>query len=180
MDEPEAISEVRREIMLAEYKSLRDETFKRMDHRITLFVSSLTISGAIAAIAVERRSGALLLLTPIFATLFGLMVLFHTKIIADIARYVVEKIELPLNEAYPNSIGWHIKPAWKGSKFRGILITFHVPMMLTVAVPALVTVALSWQYGDPPEILVPLMITDLGLVAFYFWQYFRSVQPIWK
>ena len=172
------VSDERREIMLAEYKSLRDETMKRMDHRVTLFVSSLTISGAIAGIGIERRSGTLLLITPVFATLFGLMVLFHTKIIADIARYIVERIEGPLDTAYPDSMGWHLKPSWKGSKFRGILTTFHVPMMLTVTVPAVVTVVLAWQFGDPPAALIPLTLIDTALVGFYFRQYFRSIQPI--
>ena len=153
---------------------------KRMDHRITLFVSSLTISGAIAGIGIERRSGTLLLVTPILATLFGLMVLFHTKIIADIARYIVEKIEGPLAAAYPDSIGWHIKPSWKGSKFRGILTTFHVPMMLTVAVPAAVTITLAWQFPDPAGALIPLTVVDALLVGFYFRQYFHSIQPIAK
>lgn len=107
------ISDIRRELMLTEYKTMHDETLKRMDHRITLITSPLAVNGAILGIGVERQSATLLLITPTISALFGLLVLYHTKMIADIARYILNYIELPLATRYEGSLGWYTRPTWR-------------------------------------------------------------------
>lgn len=49
--------EVVREILLTEYKCLRDEVCKKMDHRVSLIVSSVTTSVVALGVGVERGSG---------------------------------------------------------------------------------------------------------------------------
>lgn len=170
--DPEPISDVRRELMLAEYKSLRDESMRRMDHRITLLVSSLTVSGAILGLGVERTSGALLLLAPVISVLFGLLVLYHTKVIADIARYLKVYVEAPLDEHYTGSLGWYTRPGWRHNRFRAFSV-FHLPMMLVVLVPAATGLALAWQYAGPAGVKISLAVLDGVLIVFYLVQYAR-------
>jgi hypothetical protein len=165
--------------MLTEYKSLRDECLKRMDHRVTLLVSSITVSSAIVGLGVERNSGTLLLVAPTVAVLFGLLVLYHTKVIADVARYLVAYIELPLDKQYPGTFGWHTRPPWRTTRFREIFTVFHLPIMLTVVVPAGAALVLAWQYEGPVGVKVPLAALDGVLVALYVTQYLRRItQPL--
>jgi hypothetical protein len=176
MSEPaEVYSAVHRELMLVEYKSLRDECLKRMDHRITLLVSSITVSGAILGIGLERNNGPLLLVAPIVTVLFGLLVLYHTKAIADVSRYLLTDIEQPLDEQYPGAMGWHGRPAWRKTRFREIFTVFHLPIMLTVAVPTVAALALAWQYEGHVGVKIPLAVLDGLLVVFYVVQYLRRI-----
>lgn len=169
-----SFSDERRELMMAEYKTLRDETLKRMDHRITLLVSSLTVDGAILGIGVERASGPLLLLTPVIAVLFGFLVMYHTKAISDIARYLMTAIEEPLNERYPGSFGWHTVP-WRTTRFREIFSIFHFPTMLTTVVPAITAMTLAWQFRVDTTVMVLLSVLDAVLMVYYLVAYFRRV-----
>ena len=69
-------------IILAEYKSLRDESIARMNHRITLLTSSTASSAILLGLALERQSNWLLLLVPMTACLFGLLILHHNVMIS--------------------------------------------------------------------------------------------------
>lgn len=167
-----------RELMLVEYKTLRDETLKRMDHRISLLMSSLTVTGAILGIGIERSSGPLLLVIPTVSVLFGLLVIYHTKAIADIARYLHRNIERPLDVWYPGSFGWHTRPDSR-RRFKRIFSVFHLPIMLTVLVPSLSALTLAWQFRGSVTVTVPLAIMDVALLTFYVTEYFRhTARPL--
>lgn len=172
----EPLSDIRRELMLAEYKALRDESLKRMDHRITLVVSSLTVSGAILGFGVERNDGTLLLVAPAIAVLFGLLVLYHTRIIAEIAQYVAVYIERPFDERHQGAMGWHTRPRWRQNRFRGFPL-LHLPLMLAVMGPAVAALVLAWQFAGPISAKVPLAVLDGVLIAYYLVQYARRFSP---
>ncbi|HEY0640667.1 MAG TPA: hypothetical protein VGD67_23810 [Pseudonocardiaceae bacterium] len=173
-ESPEPLTVVRRELMLAEYKSLRDESLKRMDHRITLLVSSLTISGAILGFGVERKDGTLLLVAPVMAVLFGLLVLYHTRVIADIGHYLRAHVEAPVEALHKGVMGWYTRPAWRGNRFRGMTL-FHLPIMLTVLAPTVAALVLAWQFGGALDVKVPLAVLDVLLVGYYLFQYLRRI-----
>lgn len=101
--------------------------------------------------------------------------LYHTSSIADIARYIVANIELPLDAAYSGSLGWHTRPRWRSTRFRDIFVVFHFPIMLTVIVPTGAALTLAWQYDGPVGVKVPLAVLDGVLVAFYVIQYLRRI-----
>jgi hypothetical protein len=62
--DPDPRDDVAREILLAEYKALRDEIIKKMDHRATFRISALTLTVAAIAAGVQFRNNMLLLLVP--------------------------------------------------------------------------------------------------------------------
>jgi hypothetical protein len=168
----EPLSDTYRELMLAEYKALRDESLKRMDHRITLVVSSLTVSSAILGFGVERRDGTLLLVTPVVSVLFGLLVLYHTRMIAEIARYLAAHVELVVNEQYMGAMGWNTNPDWRTNRFRGFPL-LHLPLMLAVMAPTVVALVLAWQFEGEAGTKVSLAVLDGGLIAYYLYHFVR-------
>ncbi|MGW5049889.1 hypothetical protein [Actinokineospora sp. NPDC004072] len=172
-EQPEPLSETRRELVLAEYRALRDESMKRMDHRITLLVSSLTVSGAILGFGVERKDGALLLVAPVMAVLFGLLILYHTAIVAEIAQHVATRIEAPLNALHDGAMGWHTRPE-RQRRFRGFSL-LHLPIMLTVLAPTAAALVLAWQFGGSLGTKIPLAVLDAALVTYYLFQYTRRI-----
>ncbi|GGS58682.1 MULTISPECIES: hypothetical protein [Actinokineospora] len=172
-EKPEPLSEHRRELVLAEYRALRDESMKRMDHRVTLLVSSLTISGAILGFGVERKDGSLLLVAPVMAVLFGLLVLYHTAIVAEIAQHVATRIEAPMNALYDGAMGWHTRPE-RQNRFRGLSL-LHLPIMLTVLAPTVAALVLAWQFDGSLGTKIPLAVLDGALVVYYLVQYTRRI-----
>src|SRR3954465_3321262 len=85
-----------REVMLTEYKALRDEQLQRMNNRITLIVASLTVSGALIGVGLERASAPLLLFVPVTASLFGLLHAYHHVAIKELGAHIRDAIESPL------------------------------------------------------------------------------------
>jgi hypothetical protein len=168
-----ADAEAVREILLTEYKCLRDEVCKKMDHRASFIVSSVTTSVVALGVGVERGSGPILLLTPIIAALFGLLIMFHERQIGEVSEFIRDKIELPLLEHYPNSIGWHLA---KGQMVRRKerLPGFYLPLILIMTVPSVAGFSLAWTFHNPLELTIPLAIASLGLLIVYSIQY-RSV-----
>lgn len=99
-------SEVERELLLTGYKALRDEICKKMDHRTSLLISSVTVEIAALGVGVERKSSAVLLLAAIFAFIFGMLTVFHGRQIGEVSQYIIRRIETPLTTYYP-TLGWH-------------------------------------------------------------------------
>lgn len=81
-----------REIILAEYKALRDEIIKKMDHRTTFRISALTLTLAAIGVGAERKSDVVLLV-PIVAVLFNFVAIYHSIQIGRAADYIRDKIE---------------------------------------------------------------------------------------
>ena len=159
------------QFILGEYSSLRDEILRRADHRITLLVTSLTISSAVIGIAVEREGADLLLVVPVIAVLFGLLVLFHHVIIYSIADYIRENIEAPLKEAFPDLKGWQSTRAPAPAHARGALSIWHFPMMAATLVPTLIALGLSLTFPGRLTTRVMLLIVDVAALSYYLVQY---------
>lgn len=67
------------EVLLAEYRALREEIVKKMDHRTSMVVCSVTVSSAVLGFGIERQSGPLMLVAPLVSLLLGIIILFHNK-----------------------------------------------------------------------------------------------------
>jgi len=162
-----------REILLAEYGSLRDEQLKRMDHRITLIAASLTVTATLVGVGLERESGPLLLITPVVACLFGLLHIYHHVAIREIGYYIQDHLEVPLAEGLGLSgwQGWHVCHAPAGSRFRRLLGLWHLPIVCVTLVPSLVALGLSQSFGTAGRIEVPLVIIDALFITLYIWLY---------
>jgi uncharacterized membrane protein len=75
------------EVLLAEYKTLRDEILKKMDHRTSLVVCSVTVSSAVLGFGIERKSAPLLLVSPLVSLLIGILILFHNVQIGEASEF---------------------------------------------------------------------------------------------
>jgi hypothetical protein len=163
-------------VMLAEYKSVRDELLKRMDHRITLLTSSITASGALLATGLQLKSAYVLLSLPIVSTLFGLLVIFHHRIIADLGLYVRDHIEGNLRLTFPGSIGWETSIITAGPRrFKSLLGSFHFPMALLTLVPSLVALISSWAFKSELGLALALTVIDSMLIMFFIYEYVRQL-----
>ena len=60
------------QVLLAEYGALRQEIVQRISNRVQLLIASLTVSGLIIGLAVERSSAVLLLVAPLWLVYSGL------------------------------------------------------------------------------------------------------------
>jgi hypothetical protein len=162
--------EATREITLTEYRGLRDEICKKMDHRASFIVTSVTTSIVALGVGTERESGPILLLTPIIAALFGMLIIIHERQIKETSEYICDKIELPLSEVYPNSMGWHLT---KGEmiKLQGRLPAFYLPLILIMAIPSAAGFALAWSFRNPLGLTAPLAAAGLVLIIVYTIQY---------
>lgn len=87
-----------REVLLAEYKSLREEIFKKMDHRTNLNISMLTVSMITLGAGVERKSEMILLLAPVVSVLFGFLIAFNNYSIYGITSHIRDSIEPKFRE----------------------------------------------------------------------------------
>lgn len=163
-----------REIVLTEYRCLRDEICKKMDHRASFIVASVTTSILSLGVGVERESGPILLLTPIIAVLFGLLIMFHERQIGEVSKFICDKIELPLSENYPNSMSWHLTKA-KTIKSQGRFPAFYLPLVLIMAIPSVAGFSSAWSFRNPLGLTVPLVITSLVLIVVYSVQYRKNL-----
>jgi hypothetical protein len=171
--EPEAADAAEREILLTEYKALRDEILKKMDHRATFRVSALTLTVAAIGVGAERKSGLLLLLAPIVITLFSNLAIYHSVQIARAANYIRDVIEPKLDRQAPGSIGWHHFTSDRSSQFRQTFLSHHVPNLMIVIVPTTVAVALGWSYPDSVLLSTIVTVVDSVLVGVFLWNYYR-------
>jgi hypothetical protein len=162
-----------REVVLAEYKALRDEILKKMDHRATFRVSALTLGLAAIGIGIERKSGVLLLLAPVAVVLLNNMASFHSMQIARTANYVRDVIEPKLTRQYPDSIGWHKFVGDRATRFRETLLSFHLSNLIFVFAPSLVSIALGWAYLGSLILTIALTLLDVSLLGLFCWNYFH-------
>jgi hypothetical protein len=162
-----------REILLCEYRALRDEICKKMDHRTTMTVSSITVSLVALGVGIERKSGVLLLLIPMVCVLFGLFVVFNNKSIADISEYIKRNIESGFGRVHPAMPAWHTSLKHPAAHMKEIFTIYHLPNMLVVLAPSLASLAIAWAQEAPPTTLLPLTLLDALLLIAYILQYVR-------
>ncbi|MEV6236646.1 hypothetical protein [Lentzea sp. NPDC051838] len=166
-----------REILLVEYKALRDEISKRMDHRVTFRISALTLTLAAIAVGVERKSGVLLLLAPIVSILFSNIATYVSLQIDRISGHLRSAVEPKLNRLAPDSASWHAFEGDRRSRFRQTFMPYHLPMLILVVVPTSVAVGLGWTYSN--SLLTSILITavDAALFVLFLWNYYRLEVP---
>jgi hypothetical protein len=166
-----------RDIILVEYKALRDEIAKKMDHRVTFRISALTLTLAATAVGVERKSGVLLLLAPIVSIMFSNIATYISSQIDRIVGYLREVVEPKLNHLAPGSACWHTFEGRRSSRFKQTFMPYHVPMLVLVVVPTFVAVGLGWTYANSVPISIIITVADVALFVLFMWNYFRLEVP---
>ncbi|HUQ56547.1 hypothetical protein [Lentzea sp.] len=153
------------ELALAEYKTLRDEILKKMDHRTSLVVCSVTVSSAVLGFGVDRKSGPLLLVSPLVSLLLGIFILFHNTQIGTASEYLRVRFDEPLSKSSGGSLGWHIGMSDPKVRLRHRLLPYHIPLILIAIAPALVAFPLALANLD--WVVWLLMGVDGGLLVLY-------------
>lgn len=164
-----------REVMLAEYKALRDEQLQRMNNRITLVVASLTVSGTLIGVGLERASAPLMLFVPVIASLFGLLHVYHHVAIKEIGAYIRAFIERPLLAVYPEHTAWHHALPPKRERARRIAWIWHLPIMLVTLVPSAIALILPWGFHLDWSLVGPLLFIDVVVTLGFAYAYIREV-----
>ncbi|WP_394613677.1 hypothetical protein JNUCC0626_27655 [Lentzea sp. JNUCC 0626] len=159
------------DVLLAEYKSLRDEILKKMDHRTSLVVCSVTVSSAVLGFGIDRKSGALLLVSPLVSLLLGTLILFHNVQIAEISRYLRRRFEGPLAERIDGFVGWHVNKREPEYRFARRLLPYQLSLALIAIAPAVVAIPLAAVNTNWVTWVV--LGVDLALLANYVAQFAR-------
>ena len=162
------------QIMLAEYGSLRDEQLKRMDHRVTLIVAPLTISATLLGVGLERKSAALLLVTPVVAVLFGLLQLYHHVAIREIGQYLRDDLEAQMKSAAPGLSGWHTTCQEQRQRFWRLMVVWHLPIMMVTLVPSLLAIGLSFGMSATRPLRWSLLVVSVLLLGVFTIRYLRE------
>jgi hypothetical protein len=153
------------EIALAEYKALRDEILKKMDHRTSLMVCSVTVSSAVLGFGIERQNGPLLLVSPLISVLLGIVIVFQGAQIGQASEYLRRTFDVPLSEGARGVQGWHNSTADPENRLRQRMLPYHFPLVLIVIAPAAVAVPLA--LADPDWVVWVILGVDGGLLAIY-------------
>ncbi|USX49069.1 hypothetical protein [Lentzea sp. HUAS12] len=157
------------DVMLAEYKSLRDEILKKMDHRTSLVVCSVTVSSAVLGFGIDRRSGALLLVSPLVSLLLGTLILFHNVQIAEISQHLRRRFEGPLAERVDGFVGWHVYKREPRYRFARRLVPYQLSLALIAMAPAVVAMPLA--LANPNWVAWVVLGVDLALLTVYVGQF---------
>lgn len=174
MSSSQPIDDESREIVLAEYKAMRDEILKKMDHRTTYRLATLTLSMATMGIGIQLRSALLLLLVPMITILLGNLTIFQTMQISRLATYVREHIEKRLNSQHPGSMGWHLSNEDRPARLRESLIVSYIPNAAIPLVPSLVSIGLAWTHNGSIWVKVSVMAVDMTLIGYFLVIYAKN------
>ncbi|MFD7656168.1 hypothetical protein ACFV4N_19530 [Actinosynnema sp. NPDC059797] len=169
---------VEREMLLTEYKCLRDEIIKKMDHRTAMVASSITVSSAVLGFGVERGSAPLLLVAPMVSLLLGMLIYFHNTQIGEASEYIREHIEDRLARSTGVHLGWHGTKADYKYRFKVRFASYHVPLVLIATAPAAVALPLSLNNFTPPGLVIPLVVLDTLLLLVYATQIVRNRRSV--
>lgn len=166
------VSDAELALLLAEHDSLRDEAFHRMDHRVTLLTTSLVVDAAVIGVGIERDSPELLLLVPLIACLFGLLVTYHHRAIAELGDFIREEIDARVMVRYPGIRRWHsTRSDWRPLE---ILLVWHVPIVAATLLPSVVAVGLAMEHPPTPGREL-LLFADAGAVIAYVFTYATTI-----
>lgn len=167
------MDEAARDVMLAEYKSLRDEILKKMDHRTTYRLATLTLSVGATGVGIQLKSPLLLLLVPIITLLLGNLTAFQTIQVSRLSTYVREHIERPLRNDFPDAMGWHHSNANRQMRLRESLAVSYIPNAAIPIVPSLVALGLAWTYDGALLGKIFLTCVDVGLLTYFLSLYIQ-------
>ncbi|WP_309115998.1 hypothetical protein [Saccharothrix sp.] len=166
------------ELLLAEYKGLRDEIIKKMDHRTSMVVCSVTVSSAVLGFGIERQSAPLLLVSPLVSLLLGLLILFQNMQIGLASEHLRKNLEQPLSKHVTGFTGWHEAMANPRVRVVQRLIPYHLSLVLIAVAPATVAIPLALARFGPAGTTVPVLIVVILLLALYIVQLFKDRHSI--
>ncbi|MGV9679221.1 hypothetical protein ACWDSJ_28400 [Nocardia sp. NPDC003482] len=174
MTAPPPIDDETREIILAEYKTLRDEIMKKMDHRTTYRLATLTLSMATMGVGIQLRNALLLLLVPMVTIILGNLTIFQTMQISRMSGYIRDDIEKRLNAQYANPLGWHLSNEDRPKRLRESLIVSYIPNAAIPLIPSVVAIGLSWTLTGSAWARAAITVIDLALIAYFLFIYGRN------
>ena len=160
------------DLLIAEYRTLRDEILKKMDHRTSLVICSATVSSAVLGFGIERQSPPLLLVSPVVSLLLGIFILFQNVQIRVLSEHLRERIEEPASRQVGRLTGWHQAMGDpKGGTRRLLLLPYQFPLVLITITPAVVALPMALStIGSAVGTTVPVLIVVVSLLAIYFAQ----------
>jgi hypothetical protein len=155
------------EVLLAEYKTLRDEILKKMDHRTSMVVCSVTVSSAVLGFGIDRKSGPLLLVSPLVSLLLGILILFHNIQIGEAAEHLRRQVDVPLSEKFREFPGWHNLKSDPKYRLKQRMLPYHLPLILIAVAPAVVSTPLALVSPGPFVLTLPILVVDFALLVVY-------------
>jgi hypothetical protein len=166
------VDDAEREIVLAEYRALRDEIGRIAGHRAMFRVVAFTLTSVAIGVGVERGSAVLLLLAPIAVLLGGHIVARQGVQIARVTDYIRDFVEPKLDRQATGSIGWH----WFASE--RLRASRHLGDLMIVVVLTGVAVTLGWLAfpfftGRALAIVTGVTVVDGALLVVFLSSYVR-------
>ncbi len=163
-------------VLLSEYNAVIKEKHLRMDHRLKLVTFNIVCSGTLMALVLELKTYIILLLVPLISSLFGLLAVYQTRGISDLARHIRLEIAPRINSicGKPILIWDTVRPS--GKRFGWVsLLTFRVPILASFLIPSVASLLLFGVYEGAllslPE--APLFILDLLMLIYFTVVYIR-------
>jgi hypothetical protein len=152
------------DILLAEYKALKDEQKARIDRRDHLVYGTLT--AAAAALAASGKLPAALLLLPVVTVVLGWTHLVTDLKVATAGRYLRDDLSVRLSAlAGAPVLGWETAHRADGRRRqrRGLQLAVD---LATFPVPGLVSLGVYLSLGHPPVLgwLAALLLAAAALV----------------
>lgn len=166
------------EVLLAEYKTLRDEILKKMDHRTSMVVCSVTVSSAVLGFGIERQSGPLLLVSPLVSLLLGILILFHNIQIGEVSEHLRSHVEKPISGHFGGYKGWHELKGDPKDRLRQRMLPYHLPLVLIAITPAVVAIPLALSSIGSIGLTIPVLIVDASLLVLYVVQLMKHRDSI--
>ncbi|OLZ59499.1 hypothetical protein BS330_03620 [Amycolatopsis keratiniphila subsp. nogabecina] len=160
------------ELLLAEYKALRDEIVKKMDHRTAMVVCSVTVSSAVLGFGIDRKSAPLLLVSPLVSLLLGILILFTNSQIGMASDYLRTRFDDPLLTPRHKQVGWHASNMRIAYRFGLQTLNFRIPLALIAGSPVVVSVPIALSNVGSWAATAPIMIVVLLLLIVYTIQTF--------
>lgn len=144
------------DVLLIEYDQLKREQQSRIRTRDALYVTIVTVMGALAATTDQAHNYRMLLLAPFAATVIGWMYLANDTKVSEIGRYVRQVLAPALSAQFddrPTVFGWETvhrldDPRWLPRKrlwLAADLLGFYIAPLAAAAV--------YWVLGGPFTLL---------------------------
>ncbi|WP_439378612.1 hypothetical protein [Amycolatopsis lexingtonensis] len=162
------------DLLLAEYRALRDEILKKMDHRTSLVVCSVTVSSAVLGFGIDRKSASLLLVAPLVSLLLGILIVFYNMQIGVASEYLRNRYEKPLSRRFQGFTGWHEGMGDPDVRLLQRLVPYHLPLILIATAPLIVAVPLAVSLGNTFTSGIPVLVVVVGLLVVYVVELLRN------
>jgi hypothetical protein len=144
--------------ILEEYKSLRDETLKRVEFRYQIFSLTLIIAGSLLTVGTaDNGPRTVLLIYPILSFFFSASFVYNSMLLVQIGAYIRDIIE----ESNAVNLGWakYLKTRYGAIEPFEIISTYG--LFLGTQVVALIA---FFSYNLPIEGSVAILLT-ISLIA---------------